>query len=287
MALLLQMMKFSIWAPQLRAVQAVVCRLSQTQTNPTSQDDIGPLPPSAGDRGLHPPPTATDARSPRDLTHYAPPPKQVWLKSLETGEKLGILELHNFVFGARPRIDILHRVVVWQRAKRRAGTAKVKDRGEVRGGGRKPRRQKGTGTSRQGSIRAPHWRGGGVVHGPRGPVSYEYTLPKKVRRLGLRTALSVKFSQGDLHVVDSLQLKSHKTKDFVSVLDKHGWKSVLFVDGGEVDTTMCRASANVQKVDVLPSRGLDVYSILLRDTLVLTLGAVRMLEARLLQDCSD
>ena len=284
MNLLLQVMKFSIWVPQLRAVQAVVCRLSQTQTNPTSLDNMGTLTPRSGGKRIHPPSAATDARSPP--THYAPPPKQVWLKSLDTAEKLGIVDLHHFVFGARPRIDILHRVVVWQRAKRRAGTAKVKDRGEVRGGGRKPRRQKGSGRSRQGSIRAPHWRGGGVVHGPRGPVSYEYTLPKKVRRLGLRTALSVKFSQGDLHVVDSLQLESHKTKDFVSVLEKHGWKSVLFVDGGEVESNMCRVSANVPKVDVLPSQGLDVYSILLRDSLVLTLGAVRMLEARLLQDCS-
>ena len=208
----------------------------------------------------------------------------MWLKSLETGEKLTIVELHDFVFGVRPRLDIIHRVVVWQRAKRRAGTAKVKDRSEVRGGGRKPWRQKGLGKARHGSIRSPIWRGGGVVHGPRGPVSYDYTLPKKVRRLGLRSALSVKLAQGDLHVVDSLQLSSHKTKDLLPLLEKQNWNSVLFVDGGDVDETMCRASANLQTVDVLPSRGLNVYSILLRNTLVLTLGAVRMLEERLLQD---
>ena len=260
-------------------------RLTQTQT-PLDEATL-PQPSAAGDSEITPPSVAaaapyTDTHSPP--THYAPAPKQVWLKSLETGEKLAIVELHDFVFGVRPRIDIIHRVVVWQRAKIRAGTAKVKDRSEVRGGGKKPWRQKGLGKARHGSIRSPIWRGGGVVHGPRGPVSYDYTLPKKIRRLGLRSALSVKLSQGDLHIVDSLQLSSHKTKDFLALLVKQNWKSVLFVDGGDVDESMCRASANLQTVDILPSRGLNVYSILLRNTLVLTLGAVRMLEERLLQD---
>ena len=284
MALFLQMMKFSVWSPHLRAVQGVMSRLTHTQT--PLNDATLRQPPAAGDSETTPSSTATplytDAHTPP--THYAPVPKQVWLKSLETGEKLTIVELHDFVFGVRPRVDIIHRVVVWQRAKRRAGTAKVKDRSEVRGGGRKPWRQKGLGKARHGSIRSPIWRGGGVVHGPRGPVSYDYTLPKKVRRLGLRSALSVKLAQGDLHVVDSLQLSSYKTKDLLALLEKQNWKSVLFVDGGDVDETMCRASANLPTVDVLPSRGLNVYSILLRNTLVLTLGAVRMLEERLLQD---
>ena len=260
-------------------------RLTQTQT-PLDEATL-PQPSAAGDSEITLPCVAaaapyTDTHSPP--THYAPAPKQVWLKSLETGEKLAIVELHDFVFGVRPRIDIIHRVVVWQRAKIRAGTAKVKDRSEGRGGGKKPWRQKGLGKARHGSIRSPIWRGGGVVHGPRGPVSYDYTLPKKIRRLGLRSALSVKLSQGDLHIVDSLQLSSHKTKDFLALLEKRNWKSVLFVDGGDVDESMCRASANLQAVDILPSRGLNVYSILLRNTLVLTLGAVRMLEERLLQD---
>ena len=284
MALFLRMIKFSVWSPHLRALQGVMSRLTQTQT-PLDEATL-PQPSAAGDSEIIPPGAAavsyTDTHSPP--THYAPAPKQVWLKSLETGEKLAIVELHDFVFGVRPRIDVIHRVVVWQRAKKRAGTAKVKDRSEVRGGGKKPWRQKGLGKARHGSIRSPIWRGGGVVHGPRGPVSYDYTLPKKIRRLGLRSALSVKLSQGDLHIVDSLQLSSHKTKDFLVLLAKQNWKSVLFVDGGDVDETMCRASANLQTVDVLPSRGLNVYSILLRNTLVLTLGAVRMLEEHLLQD---
>ena len=221
------------------------------------------------------------------ISHYTPEPKQAWVRSFETGEKLGIIELSNFLFGARPRLDILHRVVVWQRAKIRAGTAKVKDRGEVRGGGRKPYPQKGSGRARQGSIRAPHYVGGGVVHGPRGPVSYEYTLPKKVRRMGLRTALSVKFSQGDLQIVDSLTLPSHKTRDLEPILKIHEWNSALLVDGGDVDRNLCLASSNLESVDVLPSRGLNVYSILLHETLVLTVGAVRMLEERLGQDSCE
>lgn len=230
------------------------------------------------------PPAVTHAQS--KSSYYTPDPIQAWVKSLETGEKLGILNLNSFVFGTRPRIDILQRVVIWQLAKRRAGTAKVKDRSEVRGGGRKPWSQKGLGRARQGSIRAPQWRGGGVVHGPRGPVSYEYTLPKKVRRLGLRAALSIKYSQGDLHIVDSLQLSSHKTTHLLSVLEKHGWNSVLFVEGGDVDKNMSLASSNLKKIDVLSSISLNVYNILLRDTLVLTTGAVYMLEERLLMDCN-
>ena len=221
------------------------------------------------------------------ILHYTPVPKQAWVRSFETGEKVGIIELSDFVFGARPRLDILHRVVVWQRAKIRAGTAKVKDRSEVRGGGRKPHPQKGGGRARQGSIRAPQYVGGGVVHGPRGPVSYDYTLPKKVRRLGLRTALSVKLFQGDLKVVDSLQIPSHKTRDLEPILKMHEWNSVLLVNGGDVDKNMCLASSNLEYVDVLPSRGLNVYSILLRETLVLTVGAVRMLEERLCQDSTE
>lgn len=215
------------------------------------------------------------------ILHYSPPPKQAWLTCFLTNQRLGIIDLDDGVFGAPPRIDILHRVVVWQRAKIRAGNAKTKDRGEVRGGGRKPHPQKGQGRARLGSIRAPHCRGGGVVHGPRGPISYNYTLPKKVRQMGLRTALSVKYAQGDLTIVDSFDMDSLKTKTFVGLMKLHKWDSVLLVDGGDVNINLCRASRNLQKVDVLPSRGLNVYSILLRENLVLSLGALRLLEERL------
>ena len=219
--------------------------------------------------------------------HYRPPDKEVPLKSFQSGQVLGTVKLHPFVFGTQARIDVLHRVVVWQRAKMREGNAKVKDRSEVRGGGRKPWKQKGTGRARQGSIRAPHWKGGGVVHGPRGAKSYDYTLPKKVKTLGLRVALSIKLAQGDLSVVDALQVPSHRVCEVLPILEREQWESVLIVDGGDVDKNLCYATRNLQKVDVLPSRGLNVYSMLLRDKLVLSVGAVRVLEQRLLQDCVD
>lgn len=221
------------------------------------------------------------------LLHYSPPPTQAWIRSFNSGDKLGIIDLDPRVFGSRPRVDILQRVVVWQLAKKRAGTAKVKDRGEVRGGGRKPRQQKGSGRARQGSIRAPHYVGGGVVHGPRGPVSYEYTLPKKVRKLGLRSALSIKYAQGDLQIVDALSCDSHKTRDFVEMMATRDWTSVLLVDGGDVNSDLCMATQNLEKVDVLPSIGLNVYSVLSRETLVLSVGAVRMIEQRLTMDFCD
>jgi len=218
----------------------------------------------------------------RPLLHYCPPPKQAWLLSFKTGGKLGILDLDDNIFGLPPRLDILHRVVVWQRAKIRAGTAKTKDRGEVSGGGRKPWPQKRLGRARQGSIRAPHFRGGGVVHGPR-PKSYDYTLPHKVRNLGVRTALSVKYAQGDLLFVDCLEVDTLKTKDFLALAKVHGLTSALLVDGGNVDIKLCKATRNLQKMAVLPSRGLNVYSILEHEKLVMSLGALRMLEERLLE----
>ena len=210
------------------------------------------------------------------------PPLQSWITELTSGRHIGIIELDNNVFGSRGRLDILQRVVLWQLAKKRAGTAKVKDRGEVSGGGKKPRPQKGTGRARQGSIRAPHYRGGGVVHGPRGNKSYDYTLPKKVRALGLRTALSIKYAQGDLFIVDSFTLSNYKTKTLLGILNYNSWKSVLFVDAGDVvDTSIALASQNLKEVEILPTVGLNVYSILKRETLVLTIGAIRLLEERL------
>ena len=211
---------------------------------------------------------------------YRRPELEAWVTEFATGKRLGIVKLSNFVFGQSPRLDIMQRVVVWQRAKIRAGTAKTKAWWEVRGGGRKPHPQKGTGRARQGSIRAPHMRGGGVVHGPR-PRSYYYTLPRQVRAQGVRCALSVKYAQGDLIVVDSLSLQLHKTQRLVKILKKHKLESVLLVDGGPLDKNLALASSNLQEVDVLPSVGLNTYSILLRKKLVLSLGAVRMLEERL------
>ncbi|KAK3748742.1 hypothetical protein QZH41_015689 [Actinostola sp. cb2023] len=204
-----------------------------------------------------------------------------WVTSLVDETPVGLIELNNFVFGENPRIDILHRVVVWQRAKRRAGTACVKGRSEVRGGGRKPWAQKGLGKARQGSIRAPHFRGGGVVHGPK-PRDYDYALPKKVRRMGLRVALSVRYAQGDLHIVESFD-DIEEEKDLIPILERRGWKSAVLVDGVP-NTNLIDATQDLDKVDVFYSENVNVYSILLRHNLVLSLDAVKRLEQRLVED---
>ncbi|KAM7434421.1 hypothetical protein ABFA07_015518 [Porites harrisoni] len=204
-----------------------------------------------------------------------------WVTSFTGEDTLGLIELNEFVFGANPRVDILHRVVVWQRAKRRAGTACVKTRAEKRGGGRKPWRQKGTGRARQGSIRAPHFIGGGHAHGPK-PKSYYYSLPKKVRRMGLRTALSVRYAQGDLHIVDSFK-DIESERDLIPLLEKRGWTNALLVDS-QSNSKLHHAAAEMNKVDVLYSIVLNVYSILLRKKVILTLDAVRTLEERLCED---
>ncbi|EDV23719.1 uncharacterized protein TRIADDRAFT_27010, partial [Trichoplax adhaerens] len=185
------------------------------------------------------------------------------------------------------RIDILHRYVVWQLAKRRAGTAKTKNRGEVRGGGRKPWPQKGSGRARQGSIRAPHFRGGGTVHGPR-PRSYDFTFPRKVRSMAIRVALSVKFAQGDLYIVDSFGLETHKTQNLKDLLDQRNWYSALLVDGNTyVDENLRLAARNIQKCDVLPSYALNVHMMLKRHALVLSLPALKILQERLVKDIAE
>jgi len=204
-----------------------------------------------------------------------------WVTSFTGENTLGFVELNEFVFGANPRIDILHRVIVWQRAKRRAGTACVKTRGEKRGGGRKPWKQKGTGRARQGSIRAPHFIGGGHAHGPK-PKSYEYTLPKKVRRMGLRTALSVRYAQGDLHIVDSFK-DIESERDLIPLLEKRGWSNAVLVDS-QPNSKLRQAAVEMDKVDVLYSLALSVYTILHRKKIILTLDAVQALEKRLCED---
>lgn len=218
---------------------------------------------------------------------YVPPKKEAPLYRLESGEKLGTLELHHDLFGLQPRLDVLREVVVWQLAKKRSGTASTKNRGEVSGGGRKPWPQKKTGRPRHGSIRSPIWRGGGVCHGPR-PKSYDYPLPHKVCKLGVRTALSIKYAQRDLFVVDSLHLYCHKTQHLLQVMDIYGWESVLFIDGGTpVDTNIVVAAQGLRRVEVLPETGLNVYSMLRMSTLVLSVGALRCLEERLIHDLDD
>jgi len=195
-------------------------------------------------------------------------------------KKTGDVDLDEAVFSVAVRADILARVVNWQLAKRRSGNHKVKTRREVQGSTRKISRQKGGGRARHGTIRAPQFRGGGVVFGPV-VRSHAHDLPKKIRRLALKTALSAKQAEGKLVVLDSAKLKAAKTAGLAKQLKKLGWSSVLVIDGAEVDDNFGRAAANIIGLDVLPSQGANVYDILRRDTLVLTTDAIEKLVERL------
>ena len=192
----------------------------------------------------------------------------------------GEIDLADAVFGLPSRADILARVVRWQLAKRQRGTHDTKEIGEISGGGRKPRPQKGGGTSRHGSTRSPQWRKGAVIFGPT-PRSHEFDLPKAIRKLALKTALSTKQKEGRLVVLEAATAESFKTKELAQRLGKLGWSSVLVIDGPELNVNFARAARNIPGVDVLPQQGANVYDILRRDTLVLTRAAVQHLEARL------
>lgn len=195
-------------------------------------------------------------------------------------EQAGTIELDEGLFGLPERGDILSRVVLWQLANRRAGTQSVKQRSQVSGTNKKFGRQKGGGTARHGDRKAGIFRGGGKVHGAQ-PRSYEQGLPKKIRALGLKTALSSKAAGGRLVVIDTIALADAKTKDLVSKFEKLGITSALFIDGPEVDQNFKLAVRNIPQVDVLPVIGANVYDILRRDTLVLTKAAIEGLSERL------
>ena len=195
-------------------------------------------------------------------------------------EEIGELELADEVFGLPIRRDILARVVNWQLAKRRTGTHKTKGISEIRGTTKKPYKQKGTGRARQGSLRSPQFRGGARIFGPV-VRSHAFDLQKKVRRLGLKTALSAKQVEGKLVVIDTAHIGEAKTKALRPRLAALGWDSVLIIDGSVVEENFARATRNLPRVDVMPQQGANVYDILRRDTLVLTREAVRQLEARL------
>jgi len=195
-------------------------------------------------------------------------------------EEVGDIELADDVFGLPIRRDILTRVVNWQLAKRRAGTHKTKGISEIRGSTKKPYKQKGTGRARQGSLRSPQFRGGARIFGPV-VRSHAFELQKKVRRLGLKIALSAKQDEGKLVVIDTAHIDGAKTKALRVRLAALGWDSVLIIDGSVVEENFARAARNLPRVDVLPQQGANVYDILRRDTLVLTREAVRHLEARL------
>lgn len=203
---------------------------------------------------------------------------QIDIKTLD-GADAGTTELPDALFGAAVRNDIIARVVQWQLMKRRAGTHKVKGMGEVSGTTKKPYKQKGTGNARQGSLRAPQFRTGGAVHGPV-VRDHGFDLPKKVRRLGLISALSMKRSEGKLVVVDGVGGGSGKTKDFAAQIKHLGWKSALFVDH-TLDEGFVRAARNVIGMNVLPTVGANVYDIVRHDILVVTTAGLEALKQRL------
>jgi large subunit ribosomal protein L4 len=195
-------------------------------------------------------------------------------------KNVGSIDLADEIFGAEVRSHLLHRYVAWQRAKKRAGTHKVKVVSEIRGTTAKPYRQKGTGRARQGSLRSTQFRGGATMFGPV-VRSHDTKLPKKVRKLALRSALSAKQAAGQLVVLEDAKAADAKTKVLADLLSKLGWGTALIIDGSEVDDGFSRAARNIPGIDILPSTGANVYDILNRQTLVLTKDAVSALEARL------
>ena len=203
---------------------------------------------------------------------------KVELKSIGS-KKSGNIELADSVFGISPREDIVARVIKWQLAKRRAGTHKVKSRSEIAKTGAKMFRQKGTGRARHGPASVVQFRGGGVVHGPV-VRDHGHDLPKKVRKLGLRSVLSAKAAAGKLIIVDNLQ-SDGKTASLKSKLNSLGALNALIVGGETLEIKFIRAASNIPLVDVLPYQGLNVYDAVRRDMLIMTKEAVNLTEERL------
>ncbi len=201
------------------------------------------------------------------------------VKSLNGGKESDI-DLSDDVFGEDIRVDIMKRMVEWQRAKKRAGThSTIETVAEISGSKKKPHPQKGTGRARQGSKYGPHMRGGRVVFGPR-PRDYSYNLPKKVRKFAMRSALSDKIANDQLIVVDALDVGSVKTKDVAAKLQELGIDNVLIVGGHELNDDFAKAARNIAHVDVLPIDGANVYDILNHTYLMVTTEAIDILTER-------
>jgi large subunit ribosomal protein L4 len=195
------------------------------------------------------------------------------------GDDTGSVTVSDAIFGLKPRADIIHRCVVWQLAKRQRGTHAVKNRSDIARTGKKMYRQKGTGNARHGSARVNLFRGGGRAFGPQ-PRSHAIGLPKKVRALALKHALSAKATDGGIIVIEALALKEAKTRALRHQLEKLGLANALIVDGAEVAANVRAAARNIPNLDVLPIAGINVYDILRRQKLVLTRAAIDALEAR-------
>ncbi|XP_065335252.1 large ribosomal subunit protein uL4m [Cloeon dipterum] len=237
------------------------------------------------------PPSSSLAKSQnfKRKLEFMPPnmePKQAWLENLNTTdeEKISILELHPQVFGSMPRIDVIHKNVRWQTLYGRMDLRQAASRAELPGGGRKPWPQKGLGRARHGSNRSPLFYNGGKAHGPRAPKSYFYMLPYDLRVLGLTTTLSVKLAQDDLHIVESLDIPTDDQQYIEELVQARMWgPSVLFVDEQDVmPENITKATENTRHFNLMPAYGLNVFSMLKHDTLVLTLAALNRIEHQLL-----
>ena len=195
-------------------------------------------------------------------------------------KKAGSIDLADGVFGSEVRKDIISRMVNWQLARRRSGNHKTKNVSEIQGTTAKPWNQNGTGRARAGTVRATQFRGGSTVFGPI-VRDHSHKLPRKVRQMAMRSALSSKQADGKLIILEEATLDAPKTKELAAKLSALGWSNVLIVTGEEVDGNLARAAANIANVDVLPQQGANVYDIIRRDTLVLTKGAAEHLQERL------
>jgi large subunit ribosomal protein L4 len=195
----------------------------------------------------------------------------------QSGSQVGEIELNESVFGIEPNQHVLFEAIIMQRASLRQGTHKVKGRSEVSGGGRKPWRQKGTGRARQGSIRSPQWRGGGTVFGPV-PRSYSYKLPKKVRRLAIKSALSSKVLEENILVLESLSLETPKTKDFKTVLNGLSVDKKALVVTADLEENVALSARNIPGVTVVTADGINVLDVVSHDKLIMTKAAVEKVE---------
>ncbi len=202
------------------------------------------------------------------------------IHDLDNKKQKDEVNLDKDIFGVEANDGILHRVVRWQLAKKRSGTHKTKTISEISGTGKKPYKQKGTGNARQGSLRSAQFRGGSTIFGPQ-PRDYSYALPKKVRKLGLKLALSQKAKDGNIVVLNNADLKEHKTKDFAAKISKFECKNCLIIDNERVNENLAKASKNLHIVNVLPQIGTNVYDVISHEKILITQSALETLVKRL------
>ncbi|XP_037927491.1 39S ribosomal protein L4, mitochondrial [Teleopsis dalmanni] len=227
---------------------------------------------------------------PLDFERYSPSNlnacRQAWIENTDTVEerKLGLIELHPDIFAAQPRIDVIQENIEWQQKYRYVSFAHTKSRAEVKGGGRKPWPQKGLGRARHGSIRSPLFKGGGVAHGPRSPKTHFYMLDFYKRVMGLTSTLSVKLAQDDLHIIKDANIPNGDPQFIKDLIKERNWgPSVLIVDKSDIfPENICYATDEIGYVNLMPAYGLNTYSMLKHNTLVLTVDAVKHIEERIL-----